>query len=412
MSPFRRFLSIATFTVLAACGGGPDYSFDKQTPLGVEYAVIREGQGPKPTKGQFVVFVMEQRRGDDRVVLESKGRQVYSMLEPKSYGDLADLLGALSAGDSVVFRLDAEKIYRLGRPSIMEGEDYLYLYVSMREVMSEQDFIAKENAALRAEMQADIDSIQAYLQRKGITDYQTTETGMFYRVEARGPGKAATPGEQVRINYDGYLPDDSRFESREERGGDVMFEAGRRQLIRAFDEAVMMFPGGSKVTLWVPSKLAYGHGGLINKVASDQWVWFEVDIDDKDKVLREQQTQIEAYLRRRNVQAIKDTAGFYYRIDQAGTGPYPTASSKVTLHYTGMLMDGTVFDSSRKRPEPATFSLEQVIPGWTLGIAKFNAGSRGTLYIPSPLGYGERGFPPNIPPNAILIFDVEVISFR
>jgi FKBP-type peptidyl-prolyl cis-trans isomerase FkpA/FKBP-type peptidyl-prolyl cis-trans isomerase FklB len=80
------------------------------------------------------------------------------------------------------------------------------------------------------------------------------------------------------------------------------------------------------------------------------------------------------------------------------------------VHYEGRLIDGTVFDSSIKRGEPATFPLNGVIRGWTEGFQLFKEGTKATLYIPSDLGYGAAGSPPKIGPNQTLIFDIELIK--
>ncbi len=102
-------------------------------------------------------------------------------------------------------------------------------------------------------------------------------------------------------------------------------------------------------------------------------------------------------------------SGLQYEILSHGTGPRPTAYSMVTVHYTGRLTNGTVFDSSVQRGQPATFSLQQVISGWTEGIPLMQEGSRFRFTIPPHLAYGAAGSPPKIGPNETLIFDVELI---
>ncbi|MBU0676188.1 MAG: FKBP-type peptidyl-prolyl cis-trans isomerase [Proteobacteria bacterium] len=103
-------------------------------------------------------------------------------------------------------------------------------------------------------------------------------------------------------------------------------------------------------------------------------------------------------------------SGLQYKIITAGEGEKPTASSKVTVHYRGTLPDGTEFDSSYKRNQPATFQVNQVVAGWTEALQLMPMGSKWMLFLPSSLAYGERGAPPRIGPNQALIFEVELIS--
>jgi FKBP-type peptidyl-prolyl cis-trans isomerase FkpA len=110
---------------------------------------------------------------------------------------------------------------------------------------------------------------------------------------------------------------------------------------------------------------------------------------------------------------VKTTAsGLQYLVTKEGTGKSPAADSMVKVHYTGKLVDGTVFDSSVERGEPIEFPLNQVIPGWTEGLQLMKEGGKATLYIPSQLGYGQQGVPGTIPPNSTLIFDVELIEVK
>lgn len=103
-------------------------------------------------------------------------------------------------------------------------------------------------------------------------------------------------------------------------------------------------------------------------------------------------------------------SGLQYVVEKEGTGKQPTATDEVTVHYTGKLLDGTVFDSSINRGEPATFPLNRVIPGWTEGVQLMKEGGKYTFFIPSDLAYGPNGIPNVIPPHSTLIFDVELIS--
>ena len=104
-------------------------------------------------------------------------------------------------------------------------------------------------------------------------------------------------------------------------------------------------------------------------------------------------------------------SGLQYEVLTEGTGSKPLATNKVTCHYHGTLIDGTVFDSSVQRGQPATFPLNAVIKGWTEGLQLMAAGSKWRFFIPPHLGYGDRQVSAQIGPNSTLIFDVELLSF-
>ena len=103
-------------------------------------------------------------------------------------------------------------------------------------------------------------------------------------------------------------------------------------------------------------------------------------------------------------------SGLQYQILMQGTGAKPSANDKVKCHYHGTLINGTVFDSSVQRGEPATFGVSQVIPGWVEALQLMPVGSKWRLFIPSNLAYGEHGAGDVIEPNSTLIFDVELLD--
>ena len=123
-------------------------------------------------------------------------------------------------------------------------------------------------------------------------------------------------------------------------------------------------------------------------------------------------TEGEAFLAQNAKQdGVKVTAsGLQYKVITKGSGKKPKATDRVRCHYEGRLVDGTKFDSSYDRNEPAVFGLNQVIPGWTEGVQLMSEGSKFEFYIPYNLGYGERGASGAIPPYAALIFVVELIA--
>jgi len=105
-------------------------------------------------------------------------------------------------------------------------------------------------------------------------------------------------------------------------------------------------------------------------------------------------------------------SGLQYEVVKKGNGEKAKDGDQVKVHYTGTFVDGTVFDDSRKRGEPAVFGVDQVIPGWSEALKLMDVGSQYKLAIPSSLAYGEQGAPPVIEPNSVLLFDVELIGIE
>ncbi|MBD3670738.1 MAG: FKBP-type peptidyl-prolyl cis-trans isomerase [Gammaproteobacteria bacterium] len=115
----------------------------------------------------------------------------------------------------------------------------------------------------------------------------------------------------------------------------------------------------------------------------------------------------------RKADGVKETAsGLQYKVIKPGDGAKPTLQDTVTVHYRGTLIDGTVFDSSYKRGEPATFPLQGVIKGWQEALQMMKVGGKWMVYIPANLAYGAQAAGPTIPPNSTLVFEVELLDIK
>ncbi|MGZ3524516.1 MAG: FKBP-type peptidyl-prolyl cis-trans isomerase N-terminal domain-containing protein [Thermodesulfobacteriota bacterium] len=132
------------------------------------------------------------------------------------------------------------------------------------------------------------------------------------------------------------------------------------------------------------------------------------------EVAKKNKTEGEAFLaenkKKEGVKALP--SGLQYKVIKAGTGKKPKSSDTVTVNYRGTLIDGTEFDSSYKRGQPATFQVSGVIPGWTEALQLMEEGAKWQLFIPSNLAYGERGAGGVIGPNATLLFEIELVSIQ
>ena len=129
------------------------------------------------------------------------------------------------------------------------------------------------------------------------------------------------------------------------------------------------------------------------------------------KVAERQKADSAAYMTKAAAQpgAVKTSSGLVYRELKPGTGPHPTPSDSVKVHYRGTFIDGTEFDSSYKRNEPAEFQLNQVVRCWTEGVQMMGVGGKSMLVCPSDLAYGDQGRP-GIPGGATLVFEIELLA--
>ena len=139
----------------------------------------------------------------------------------------------------------------------------------------------------------------------------------------------------------------------------------------------------------------------------------EVSRKSDERIANNKKAGEEFLAKNKNLKNIKTTEnGVQYLVLKEGDGPIPKPTDTVRVHYRGTLLDGTEFDSSIKRNEPATFPLNGVIQGWTEALSKMKVGSKWRLYIPPALAYGEKGEPPTIPPASVLIFEVELLGIE
>ncbi len=233
-------------------------------------------------------------------------------------------------------------------------------------------------------------------------EIHTTESGLKYEILTAGSGASPTADDSVTVHYEGTLMDGTKFDSSYDRGETITFPLNR--VIKGWTEGVQLMKEGAKYKFTIPSELAYGEQGGGSIPPNSDLIFivelFKVEVDEGKGFLKKNKEK----------SGIKVTdSGLQYKVLLEGTGKSPGATDRVTVHYEGTLIDGTKFDSSYDRGEPIDFGLNQVIRGWTEGLQLMKEGAKYKLFIPSDLAYGPQGSPGAIPPNAALIFTVELI---
>ena len=208
------------------------------------------------------------------------------------------------------------------------------------------------------------------------------------------------------------------FDSSVERGQPATF--GVNQVIKGWQEGIPLMSVGSKYRFYIPQELAYGLKGPSPKIPGGSTLIFEVDllainpVDPAEQQLMQTIQAGQDFLtqnaQRKGVVILP--SGLQYIKIVEGDGPQPTKADKVKVHYHGTLIDGTVFDSSVDRGQPATFGVMQVIKGWQEGIPLMKVGSKYRFFIPYELAYGKQAAGAKIPAGSALIFDVELFEIN
>jgi len=229
-----------------------------------------------------------------------------------------------------------------------------------------------------------------------------TESGLEYRDVKEGSGERPEPGQTCVVHYTGWLWENGakgkKFDSSVDRGTPFSFHVGEGKVIKGWDEGVSTMKVGGKRELLIPPDLAYGARGAGGVIPANATLLFEVELLEKWE---------------------KTKSGLEYLDSKEGTGATPKTGQTCVVHYTGWLWQnnarGRKFDSSVDRREPFSFRVGEgeVIKGWDEGVSTMKVGGKRRLLVPAKLGYGRDGFGGGvIPPNATLLFEVELLKVR
>ena len=232
----------------------------------------------------------------------------------------------------------------------------------------------------------------------------TTDSGLQYEVMTMGTGEKPAATDKVEVHYHGTLLDGTVFDSSVDRGQTITF--GLNQVIKGWTEGLQLMPIGSKFKFTIIPELAYGDRDM-GSIPPNSTLIFEVELFDIEKPFVDTDFTIPT-------QEVTLESGLRYLEHIVGAGEITKVGNTVSVHYSGFLANGTKFDSSHDRGQPFSFTLGEyrVIKGWEEGLLNMKKGAKRTLIIPPALGYGEKGAGGVIPPNATLMFEVELVDFK
>jgi len=262
-------------------------------------------------------------------------------------------------------------------------------------------------------------------------DVAFAPSGLAYKFREDIPGKPGVIGSVVKLHFKLFDNKDSLLRNTVSEKTMVITTIQAPKFPGSFEECIAMLSKGDSCACWISADTLFKRGigaEMPAYIEKGSFLRFEVKMYDvitmeeynQEQVIMAKQAKVDedavlaAYIKNNNIPAKLDTAtGIYYQVVQEGSGANPKKGNKVIVHYTGHLLNGEIFDSSRDRGDPFDFILGKgyVIEGWDEGIPLMHKGEKGILYIPSYRGYGPQRAG-TIPPNSILIFEVELLDIK
>ena len=429
LNPLAILVMVA-ITSLGCTGKYP--GFDK-TESGLYYKMYKISTDTAKAKvGDFVTLDMRYATEKDSVLYDSRkqmnGEPVRFQVPPSEFkGDIYEGLRMMCKGDSAVFLISADSLFKKtfrqpSLPPFVDSNSVIRFYIYLKDCQTAESMMKKETELLAK-----------YIADNKIT-VPPSPTGVYYVESAKGNGPKIDSGMFVKMNFTISTIEGGKLFSSLDRGEPIRMEYGKPFDTRGFDECVIKMTKGSKAKFIVPSAMAFGPQGRGSTVAPFTTVIYDVEVlelQTKAQVDKEQQDKQKAdelkklnaknneasdraaYLKAKGYNVKPTASGLYYIEKAKGTGAKAVPGKKVKVHYTGTLLDGTKFDSSRDRNQPFEFTLGQgqVIKGWDEGIGMMNVGGKAILVIPSEIGYGDRDMG-SIPSYSTLVFDVELLEVK
>ncbi|MGB4654059.1 MAG: FKBP-type peptidyl-prolyl cis-trans isomerase [Bacteroidales bacterium] len=441
-------LSLLVVTIgISSCSNKDGF---KKGPDGIRYKqLVHSKDSAQLNVGDIVTLSLSywvNINGKDSLLMDSAHLNVVSkleLLEPSYPGDIYQAIGTMSVGDSTIFKINAadfitKTMQSPTLPDFMDSTTSLYVGVKVFSSATIEELEAADMKLKETRKGTEMERIEQYLAANNMNN-MVNDSGYYMHFVEPGVGGIVNDGDHIGVVLNIKTVDGKQIFTTDEREDPYTLKVGTPVDTRGFNMAIKTLKKGSIAKIVIPSALAFGEDGYRNPITGDYLIepytpiaydievisvktklQFEKELKEKEikrqkeleKARAEEVAMIKTYVKENYPKAKMLQNGLYYAKVSDGKGKKPQSGQNVKVHYTGKLLNGTVFDSSVERGEPFQFTLGvgHVIKGWDLGVTNMSVGEKAVLIIPSELGYGERQVSPQIPANSTLIFDVELLE--
>ena len=390
------------------------------TESGIYIIPISNGKGRCPEQGEKVDVNYEVYLLDGTKVGSSYDQnEMFSFVlgEGHAIPGWEEVVPMMHQGDKVRAIIPYEMAY--GDHSMGNVKPYSNLVydIELLNIMTKEEQLRqaeREMKNLKAKSEKDF---AQYVKENKIVKH--TESGIYYKFYVDNEGVTPTEGSTARVKFDARIMGGNELGSSEKLGEYYDIVYGQGTVLKGLEEGIGLMSVGDKAQFVLPYNLAYGENpyGLIPAYSNLIFDVVLLDIlspEDANRSRGEKARQeFDKYLSDNKIKDERRESGLVYVCNRKGSGTNASNGQSVTVHYTGKLMDGRVFDSSVERGEPISFVLGEgrVIKGWEEGVALMKKGERATLIVPFDLAYGNRQMGV-IPPYSNLVFDIEIIDIK